>query len=126
MLAFIKKLFSKSELRNETRSIESSGQIEDIQPKLVGKFAEAYFATYLKRAISKELIPEYLKVRQFILNCDITEQQKVKFAKYLDNFTLAEVIDVPTDSMVKFAKQFFVLHYKCGDKDLIDYLNKIK
>lgn len=63
----IKNLFNKNKLKEETRIIETKGEIVSSSLMLVGKKANMYFAEILFTSVNCKFIPEYQGVKKFIL-----------------------------------------------------------
>lgn len=123
MFNWLKSLIRKARecnLVEETRIIR--GPESDIEPAKViddlsGSRANAYLALWLKADITQEKMPQYKRVEQFIIKW-IDDDPSL--SKPLESVNLHA-----TDEMIKFARQFNILGYKCSDTALVDYLKSL-
>lgn len=121
----LKSLFHRRKIKEETRTLQNSGQVIDeikstpgcicdsclpLQPKLNPQDSYLCIAGYLNHLVSTKQIKNY-KMIQWYVGELCNEQDHLNY----DELT-------PNDQLLTLAKQAKTLHYKCADQKFLDWL----
>lgn len=121
----LRSLFHKRKLKEETRTLQNSGQVIDeirstpgcacdsslpLRPKLNPQDSYLCIAGYLNHLVSTKQIKDY-KMIQWYVGELCNEQDHLNY----DELT-------PNDQLLTLAKQAKTLHYKCTDQKFLEWL----
>lgn len=125
MFKVLKSLFYRTKIKEETRTLQNSGQVIDeisstpgyacdgishSQPKLNPQDSYLCIAGYLNHLVSTKQIKDY-KMIQWYVGELCNEQDHLDY----DELT-------PNDQLLTLAKQAKTLHYKCTDQKFLEWL----